>query len=103
MQAQGTFKCTTDPLTVGLLALLPVTSNMDASLLHDELPARRLQSLDESELRRAVRHYRRAITALKSSAFRDLPEETSEHLLDQLSGTLGRVERELSEREKGDG
>lgn len=50
-----------------------------------------------------MRHYRRAITALKSSAFRDLPEETSEHLLDQLSGTLGRVERELSEREKESG
>ena len=71
----------------------------EALLLDDELLPQRPRVLPTQELRRAVRHYRRAIMALESSAFDGLSEETETHLLDKLSGRLDRMKHELSQRE----
>lgn len=58
-----------------------------------------LESIGERELERAMRHHRRALRALRSGAFDELPDATVEALLTRLASDLARLEREAACRQ----
>lgn len=74
---------------------LPAASSLPPNA---DTSAKKVRTLSDADLGRAVKHHRRAIAALESVSFSGLPERSTTKLLDQLNSHLDRFEEELERR-----